>query len=137
MSNVELHQGAHRAMSDEGAEQAAAFFAPDIVFTDFGRGLTMKGKDETTGWLAGWKTSFPDARITEATYHDAGEWTIAQFVGRGVNDGPLGDLPPTGKELDLPCCEVIRWQDGKAQEGSFYYDSTTIMVQMGHIEAPM
>lgn len=137
MSNVELHEAAHRAMSDEGAEATAAFMAPDIVFNDYGNGLTMKGREEATIWLAGWKTAFSDARVTEATYHDAGEWTVAQFRARGINDGPLGDLPPTGREVELPCCELIRWQNGKSQEGAFYFDTTTLMVQLGHIEPPM
>ena len=137
MSNVELHRAAHQAMSDEGAEQTAVYMAPDIVFTDYGRGMTMKGKEEATAWVAGWKSAFSDARVTDATYHDAGDWTISQFTARGTNDGPLGELPATGQELDLACCELLRWQDGKSQEGAFYYDSTTIMVQLGHIEAPM
>lgn len=136
MSNVELHQEAHRAMSEDGAAQAAASFAPDIVYTDVARGLTMKGREETTGWLDGWKSAFSDARVVDATYIDAGDWTIARFQARGVNDGPLGDLPPTGKQLDTPFCELIRWQDGKAQEGAMYYDTATMMVQLGHMEAP-
>ncbi len=137
MSNVELHRAAHQAMSDEGAEQTAVYVGPDIVFTDYGRGMTMKGKEEMTAWLAGWKSAFSDARVTDATYLDSGDWTISRFTARGTNDGPLGGLPATGQELDLPCCELLRWQDGKSQEGAFYYDSTTIMVQLGHIEAPM
>jgi steroid delta-isomerase-like uncharacterized protein len=136
MSNTQLHQEAHRRMSEEGAEQTAALFAPDIVYEDCARGLTMKGRDETTGWLRGWKSSFPDATIKQATYLEAGDWTVARFHGQGVNDGPLGDLPATGKQLDLPCCEVIRWSDGKAVEGAFYYDTATIMVQLGHMPAP-
>jgi len=137
MSNVELHRAAHQAMSDEGAEQAAVYMGPDIVYTDYGRSMTMKGKEEATAWLAGWKSAFSDARVTDATYLEAGDWTISRFTARGTNDGPLGELPATRQELDLPCCELLRWQDGKSQEGAFYYDSTTIMVQLGHIEAPM
>jgi steroid delta-isomerase-like uncharacterized protein len=136
MSNVELHREAHRAMSEEGAEQAAASFAADIVYTDEARGMTMKGRDETLGWLTGWKTAFSDASVTEATYLEAGDWTIARFRGRGTNDGPFGDLPATGKTIDFPCCELLRWENGKAQEGAFYYDTATMMVQLGHMEAP-
>jgi ketosteroid isomerase-like protein len=136
MSNVELHQRAHEAMSEEGAEQAAAYFAPDIVYTDSARGLTMKGKEEATGWLSGWKSAFPDARIAAATYLEAGEWTIARFQGQGVNDGPLGELPATGRRLDMAYCELLRWQDDKAIEGAIYYDTGTLMVQLGHQEPP-
>lgn len=136
MSNIELHEAAHRTMSNEGAVSTAAFFAPDIVFRDYARGLTLNGAEETTAWLSEWKTAFPDAAVTQATYLEAGDWTISRFQAQGVNNGPLGDLPATGKQLDLPCCELIRWRDGKSVEGAFYYDSTTIMVQLGHMPAP-
>jgi hypothetical protein len=123
-------------MSEEGAQQAAASFAQNIDYTDTARGLTMQGKEETTSWLDGWKTAFSDARVAEATYLDAGEWTIARFQGQGVNDGPLGDLPATGEQMNLPFCELLRWQDGKVQEGAIYYDTTSMMVQLGHMQAP-
>ncbi|TCC48848.1 hypothetical protein E0H75_19965 [Kribbella capetownensis] len=136
MSNVELHKQAHRAMTEEGAEQTATFFAPDIVFTDHAQGVTMKGKEETTGWLAVWKTAFSDAAVTEGTYLDAGDWTIARFQARGHNDGEFAGLPATGREVDFPCCELIRWQDGKSVEGAFYYDTMTVLVQLGHVTPP-
>ncbi|GAA1696496.1 hypothetical protein GCM10009745_48190 [Kribbella yunnanensis] len=134
--SIELHQAAHEAMSNEGAEQASAYFAPDIVYTDEARGLTMKDKAETTGWLTEWKTAFSDARVADATYLEAGDWTIARFTARGTNDGPFGELPPTGKELATPFCELLRWSDGKCVEGAIYYDTTTMMVQLGHMPPP-
>jgi ketosteroid isomerase-like protein len=136
MSNIEFHQGAHRAMSEEGAEQAAAYMSPDVVYTDVARGLTLKGKEEATGWLSGWKAAFSDARIADASYLEAGDWTISRFQGRGVNDGSLGDLPATGRQLDLPFCELMRWEDGQAVEGAMYYDTGSLMVQLGHMEPP-
>jgi steroid delta-isomerase-like uncharacterized protein len=136
MSDIDLHREAHRAMSEEGAEEAAASFADDIVYTDQARGMTMHGKGETTGWLEGWKTAFSDARVADATYLEAGDWSICRFQGQGVNDGTLGDLPATGRRMDLPFCEFICWQDGKAKEGAIYYDTTSMMVQLGHMPEP-
>lgn len=136
MSNVELHEQAHKVMTDEGAEAVSAFMAPDIVFTDHAQGATMKGRDEATGWLSAWKTAFSDAAVTEGTYLEAGDWTISRFRARGTNDGEFAGLPPTGRAVDLDCCELIRWQDGKSVEGDFYYDAMTVMVQLGHIPPP-
>src|SRR5262245_58642263 len=113
MSNVELHRSAHHAMSTQGAEQAAAYFAPDAVYTDVARGLTLKGNSEVAGWLTGWKTAFSDARVEQPTYLDDGDWTVARFQGRGVNDGPMGPFSATGRQLDLAFCELCRWRNGK------------------------
>lgn len=136
MSNVELHRKAHETMSEKGAEETGQYFADEVVYFDAARGLTLNGKSEIVGWLAGWKTAFSDARTADASYLEAGDWTIARFQARGTNDGPMGDLPPTGKQLDTPFCELIRWADGKAREGAMYYDTTTMMVQLGHMEPP-
>jgi steroid delta-isomerase-like uncharacterized protein len=136
MSNVDTHREAHRTFTEQGAEAAAVYFAPDISYTDEARGLTLKTKAEVTGWLAEWKRTYSDASINEATYLDTGEWTIARFQGRGTNDGPFGPFPASGRRLDAPFCELLRWTDGKAIEGAIYYDAATILVQLGHMEPP-
>jgi hypothetical protein len=123
-------------MSTAGAEQAAEYFAPDGVYLDAARGLKLNGKREITGWLTDWKAAFSDARVEQPTYLDAGDWTIARFQGRGVNDGPMGTFPATGRQLDLPFCELCRWQNGKVVEAAMYYDTMTMLVQLGLAEPP-
>ena len=43
--------------------------------------------------------------VTELT--DAGDTVVAEFTGRGVNDGPLGPLPASGKQMNHPFCEIL------------------------------
>lgn len=136
MSNADIHREAHRAFNEQGAEATAAYFAPDVTYTDEARGLALKSKSEVTGWLTEWKKAFSDASVSEATYLESGDWTIARFQGRGTNDGEFGPFPATGRRLDAPYCELLRWADGKAAEGAMYYDTTTIMVQLGHMDPP-
>lgn len=123
-------------MSEDGADAAATSFDDNVVYHDHARGLTLKGKQDTTGWLREWKTAFSDARIADPTYLEAGDWTIARFQGRGVNDGQFGPFPATGKTLDTPFCELLRWDNGKAIEGGIYYDTASILVQLGHMPPP-
>jgi len=136
MSNTDNHRAAHEAFTSQGAAAAGSYFADDTTYFDAARGLHVKGKDEVVGFLSGWKTAFSDAAVTEAAYLDSGEWSIAQFQARGTNDGPLGPLPATGRRMDMPFCELVRWQNGKAVDGALYYDTGTIMVQLGHMEPP-
>lgn len=136
MSNVDLHRAAHAAMNTEGPAAAAELFAEDATYFDAARALHLKGREELTGWLSGWKTAFSDATIAEAEYLDAGDWTISRFQGQGTNDGPLGPLPATGKRMDLPYCELCRWENGKMVDGALYFDTGSMMVQLGHMEPP-
>jgi ketosteroid isomerase-like protein len=69
--------------------------------------------------------------------HQAGDAVVAQFVGRGVNDAPLGPLPATGKPVNFNFCEILRFNDnGQVVSGDAYYDQLSIMVQLGHAQAP-
>jgi hypothetical protein len=45
-----------------------------------------------------------NATVTEPVYIDGGDVVVAQFIGTGTSDGPLGPLPATGKQMKLPFC---------------------------------
>jgi ketosteroid isomerase-like protein len=84
-----------------------------------------------------WADAFSDASITDTVYHDAGDTVVAEFVGRGTNDGPLGPLPATGRTVALPYCEIYHFDaDGKVAGGRAYFDQLGLLVQLGLAEAP-
>lgn len=136
MSNADLHRDAHTTFNTQGAGATGAFFAEDATYYDTARDIHLTGRDQLVGWLSGWKAAFSDATVGDPEYLDAGEWTIARFQARGTNDGTLGPLPATGRRMEMPFCELIKWQDGRAVDGALYYDQVTMMVQLGHMEPP-
>lgn len=106
-------------------------------FVDHARGLTMKSPDDFASWLDEWTTAFPDAQVQDAVYYEAGNRSICVFTGRGTNTGPMGPLAPTGNRLDLRFCEhVVCDDDGRITGSEIYYDMQTLLVQMGHAQAP-
>jgi hypothetical protein len=97
----------------------------------------MKGPREFADWCQQWVDGFSDARVDDPRYIDGGDHTVAIFQGRGTNDGRLGPLPATGRRMDLPFCEVMQYdQDGHITGGEIFYDTTTMMVQLGHMQPP-
>jgi len=49
----------------------------------------------------------------------------------------MGPLQATGKRIDLPFCEVFRYDaEGRMVAGEIFYDSTTMMTQLGLVEPP-
>lgn len=60
---------------------------------------------------------------------------VVEFMGRGTHTGPLhtptGDVPATGRRVDLPFCDVHRIEDGKITNGRSYFDLATMMRQLG------
>jgi len=49
----------------------------------------------------------------------------------------MGPLQATGRRMDLPFCEVMTYDaQGRIVAGEMFYDSTTMMVQLGLMEPP-
>ena len=123
----------NRREYDEGVRN----FRDDVHYTDHPRGITTKGPVEFVDWMKGWVSAFSDAEVAEPRYIDGGEHTVAIFQGRGTNDGAVGPLPATGQRMDLPFCEILRYDgDGRVVSGEIFYDNLTMMVQLGVLEAP-
>jgi steroid delta-isomerase-like uncharacterized protein len=133
---VEVHRAAHDAFNRRDWEATRAITAPDIVYDDHPRGLTIEGAGDFLAWLQGWAAGMSDARTDQPRYLDAGTHSVCMFQGRGVNDGPMGPANATGRSLDLAFCEIVRVQDGRIAGGDLYYDAMTMFAQLGVVEAP-
>lgn len=135
--NVETLKAANQAFNRRDFDAVVSSLAEECTYHDRARDLTYRGRNGFREFLEGWVKAFSDAEVTEETYLDAGDVVITQFVGAGVNDGPLGALPATGKKMKTPFCEISRFNEwGQIVSGEIYYDQLSILVQLGHLQAP-
>lgn len=135
--NVETYMAAHRGFNVRDFDAVVKLMAEDVIYHDRARDTTFRGRAGFKDFMQGWVASFSDAQVSEPTYIDAGDTVIAQFVGRGVNDGPIGPLPATGKPMKFEYCEILRFNDkGQVVSGDAYYDQLSILVQLGHAAVP-
>ena len=136
MSNVDTHTELHGLFNDRDYDGVQKRIADDFAYTDHARNITMTTAQEFLGWLQDWVTSL-DGRVTGARYVDAGDTTIARFVGRGINIGPIGALPATEREAAFDLCELLTFDaDGLVTGGDIYYDQLGLLAQLGHVEPP-
>ena len=54
----------------------------------------------------------------------------------GVHNGPLGNIPPTGKEVAVQLFITYRIADGKIAEHWMLADMWTLLQQIGAVPAP-
>jgi steroid delta-isomerase-like uncharacterized protein len=135
--NVETCRAAHQAFNSRDFEAVVNAMAEDVIYQDRARDLTFRGRTGFREFMQGWVAAFSNAEVFEPVYIDAGDAVVAQFVARGVNDGPLGSLPASGKPVNFNFCEILRFNDnGQVVSGDAYYDQLSIMVQLGHAKAP-
>lgn len=136
-ANVETFRAAHQAFNRRDFKAVVNAMTDNVTYRDLARGVTYEGHAGFIEFMQGWVTRFSDAQVSDPSYLDAGDVVIAEFMGRGVNDGPFGPLPATGKRMDITMCEIVRFdKEGKVVAGSVYYDQVSILTQLGVAQSP-
>jgi ketosteroid isomerase-like protein len=134
MGHSDTHRLLHELFNARKFDEIEAHLAPDFVFQDCARGLTMKSGAEFIEWLNGWTSSFSDAEVSDPAYVDGPDHSLCEFQARGTNDGAVGPAPATGRRIDQPFCEILHYtEDGQVRSGAMYYDQVTMLTQLGHL----
>jgi ketosteroid isomerase-like protein len=117
-----------------------ALAADDFELIDCASGDKFNGPEGARRNAERWLVPFPDASVELLNIVSSGDWAVAECVGRGTHSGPMqtpmGEVAPTGKEMELHFCSLIKVRDGKIVEGRDYYDGMTIASQLGLIPEP-
>lgn len=109
-------------------------FTPDGVFTDFSVGVSYRGR-ELADTVRNYGTAFSNMHRELYRIYADGNVVIVQLALQGTHDGPLqlpfGTLPPTGKVMDAPCCDVFEMEDGKIKRFDCYPEGSIVFAQLG------
>jgi steroid delta-isomerase-like uncharacterized protein len=124
------------AFNSHDLDRAATMVTEDFELVDLAaRGQTFRGPEGLREWFQTFLTALPDARTELINVVAADEWAFSEHIGRGTHTGPLvgpaGELPPTGRTVELRIGEVYRIEDGKIALAHAYYDGATMMRQLG------
>lgn len=91
----------------------------------------IRGVDQMLAFLEANFTAFPD-------WHEEIELMIAEgdkvaliTTGTGTHEGPMGDIPATGRSMRITNHLVHRIADGKIAETWIVWDNLAAMAQLG------
>jgi ketosteroid isomerase-like protein len=112
-----------------------AAFAPSATWHEIPSGEVFDVPDGVRLYYERFATAFPDGRCTDIVVRDGDGFAVGEFTGSGTNTGPLqtpeGELPPTGKRIDIPFCDVHVVEHGLVVRTHRYWDTGTFARQMG------
>jgi predicted ester cyclase len=81
-------------------------------------------------------TAFPDLTIEFVrVWSPDPETAIAEVRMSGTHDGPLGDVPPTGRRVQGVGCNIVEVRDGTMWRERDYFDNLSALEQIGAIPA--
>ena len=133
--NAELARRLHEAWNERAFDETAEATAPDGTITIVGAGTKYVGPEGARAFNTMWADGFPDGQLTVDRVIESGDYVVVEFTGRGTHTGTLvtgmGDIPPTGKSMTLELCDVMEFKDGKVQSQRTYFDTGSMMTQLG------
>jgi steroid delta-isomerase-like uncharacterized protein len=133
----DLLEGIGNAITGDAA-QLEKICTADVEFEDSVQ--SAKGIPAVTEYLRSWSTAFPDATTSIGRVVAGDDQAVGEMLYRGTQTGPMataqGAIPATGRTVELKGAAWITIRDGKIARFNGYYDTMTMMVQLGLMPAP-
>lgn len=127
---AEQHVG---TFNERAWDRASRLYAPDLVMTE--PAGTTHGIDPFLAHARAFVTAMPDSRMEVTAIVESGDRVVVEGIYTGTHTGPLatpqGEVPPTGRKLALPLCDVFEVAAGRITRIRAYYDQMTIAGQLG------
>ena len=116
-------------------ERMAARLASNSRYDELGTARRIDGPEKIVELFKGWKKAFPDAvgKVTSAVA--SGEMAALEVTWTGTHTGPLvtpeGTIPASGKRQETPAALVYTFAGDKIKVSRHYFDSLTLLKQIG------
>jgi steroid delta-isomerase-like uncharacterized protein len=136
MSAIERHQRAVEAFNAHDADAVADLYAAEGVLHDPQMPAPVRGRDAIRETYVQMFRTFPDIQVTILNRHVEGDRMMYELRLTGTNRGPIrtpdGDIPATGRRIDVPAAVFADLDpDGRFRDTRRYYDVAEMMRQLG------
>ena len=116
-------------------ERLEAGLAADASYNELATQRKVDGPEKIVELFQGWKTAFPDAAGTVTSAIASGSTAVLEVTWKGTHTGPLGTaegtIPASGKSQETPAAFFFTFAGGKIKESRQYFDSLTLLKQIG------
>jgi steroid delta-isomerase-like uncharacterized protein len=132
---VRVIQRMYEAFNRHDLDRVVAGVTDDFELFDVAQGETYSGPDGFRVWLETWLRAMPDVQAEVVNLLVEGDWVVAEHQGRGTQTGPLpgpnGEIPPTGRVLELQMALFFLLRGTKVARVRTYYNQVTQLRQLG------
>ncbi len=114
---------------------ADELLAPNFVGRDPALPSPTTGVAAFKVLVSGYRTAFPDIRITVHDQVAEGDRAVTRWTAVGTHKGELWGLPPTGKQATVSGITIDRVENGRVAESWSNWDTLGLMQQLGLVPA--
>jgi predicted ester cyclase len=126
------------AFNAHDAQETLAVFSPDCEVE--APGASLRGADQVVSYFSVFWEAFPDIELTVTRAVEEGSMVgiYGRSAGthRGTLHAPGGDIPPTGRQIDLPFSDFYEVQGGRIVASHLNFDQLRLLEQLGVTPAP-
>jgi steroid delta-isomerase-like uncharacterized protein len=137
---MEAARGFIQAYNQADWDRLEALLTPNSVYDEVGTGRQAQGAQEISDLYKGWKRAMPDSEGTVTSVVDGGDTAVLEVTWNGTFTGPWatpqGDVEPTGRHQTSRACIILTFDGDAIRESHQYFDSMSLMQQLGMLEAP-
>lgn len=93
-------------------------------------------KEGVRAFFTMFRQAFPDFEMTMEDMVAEGDKIFIRAVMRGTHRGEFMGIPPTGKRIDVPVADIVRFEGERVVEHWGVTDTGIMLQQLGVIELP-
>ena len=112
-------------------ELADELIAPNMIDHDPALPEPVTGPDGMKQLVAGYRTAFPDVRITIDDQIEESDKVVTRWTARGTHKGDLWGMSATGNEVTVTGISIDRFEGGQIAESWTNWDTLGMMQQLG------
>ena len=125
----------YQAYETREFEQVSDWIADDAEIVNVATGDRFVGKHGFLQHARAWAAALPDLRLDLGQVSAAGDTAVVEYSLKGTHTGamvsPGGFVPPTWSQVEIRLCDSLTFRDGKVVRIASYFDSGTMLRQMG------
>jgi steroid delta-isomerase-like uncharacterized protein len=124
-----LHREMFEVIASRDLTRLTELYHPDYAYAS--------GSGEEGGVEAGlqvaetYTKAFPDMTFTVENEFSCGDNSVLEITVRGTQTGDLPDIPATGRAVEMRLCNIVEVRDGKIYRERDYFDTLTMLQQLG------
>jgi steroid delta-isomerase-like uncharacterized protein len=122
-------------LNGHNGSHAASYLTEDMQWHG-GTVGTIAGRDNVAGLLTTVVTSIPDLHAAVQDIFGQGDKVVVRLIVSGTQEGPLLNIPATGRHVQWDAVDVYQLEGGKISQEWAAEDFTAFLNDTGTYKAP-
>jgi steroid delta-isomerase-like uncharacterized protein len=121
----------NRAWDSHNIENILSYYSPDYEGSDVGRSEPVKGHQGLRAMLENYWKAFPDLRFAVTNTVVQGCQVVSVWRAGGTHQGPIMNIPATGRKIEVRGVSIIEVKDGLVVRGQYIWDLAGLLRALG------